>query len=81
MALTEIGFLDAGIPKTDAERASAHYGIPVEEVDTSLVSTLPPRGTGLAGINDIYAGLKAWQWGLLVVALSGFVYFMYMRRK
>ena len=77
MALTQIGFLDAGIPKTDAERASAHYGIPLEEIDPPLT----PKGTGLRGINDTYVGLKAWQWIVLVLGVGVIFFIMYKQGK
>ena len=33
-----------GIPKTDIERAAAHFGVPISQVTEAMVRSLPPRG-------------------------------------
>lgn len=34
-------------PRTERERAAAHFGVPVTEVTPEMIEKLPPRGAGL----------------------------------
>ncbi len=36
-----------GEPKTDKQRASDHFDVPIEEVTPEMIENLPKRGSGI----------------------------------
>lgn len=39
-----------GIPKTEAQRAATHFGVPVSKVTKSMINKLPQRGSKLVDV-------------------------------